>query len=452
LLWKSNRRRGPELDERRVCEDHHVASLGSDAVSRTSYWDIMAHHESLRGADLPDAKDFYVYLKEAQATDLSDIERTGCIGAGRDLKGNPVIVLIPTLGTTPGEKMETSFRKMLLLFIRRAHDIVGSSYAVVYAHTNVDIINQYPLIYKFYSVLPREFKKNLTKMYVIHPNVALKMFFEFARVFLSHKFYSKLVLLDSILEFQRLIPPTQLLLPLRFLRKEDEIRGLKFHERMASLRHSFDPSVGAPKAMHMCATFIKANGGLQQKGIFRIAGDAGDINLVRVRLQYAFQHGDFTERMMLSENHDYILVGNMDGLQKNRPMTLDRKTSGDLSVKSKPGAESSPSDHSPVLPEELPMSVVVINEVHTVARMFTMPISHLPEPLVPFELYCSLIELTRKHEVPVCTRRCVFVHFPLHGALVGHPIVARMRCCWHVTFFTRSLDAFLSCKHVLTES
>lgn len=361
----------------------------------------------MKGVDLPDAKDFYVYLKEAQTTDLTDIERTGCISAGRDLKGHPVIVLIPVLGTSSGEKIDVSFRKMLLLFIKKAHDIVGSNYAVVYAHTNVDIINQYPLIYKFYSVLPREFKKNLTKMYVIHPNVALKMFFEFARVFLSHKFYSKLVLLDSILEFQKFVPPTQLMLPLRFLRKEDEIRGLKFYDKMASLKHSFDPSLGTTKSMHICAKFIKANEGFRQKGIFRVAGDAGDINLVKVRLQYAYQHGDFTERIMLSENHDYILIGDLEGLQKTRPMTLDRKSAADLAMRAKPAAatteeeanNSAKQSTAALLPEEQPMSVVVIRDVNTVARIFSMSIGHLPEPLVPLDVYTALIEVTRRHEV-----------------------------------------------------
>src|SRR6185312_6507252 len=114
------------------------------------------------------------------------------------------------------------FKKMLLLFLKKANEIVGQNYSVVYAHTNIDIINQYPLIYKFYSLLPRTYKKNLLKMYIIHPNVGIKMFFEFARVFLSQKFYQKLSLVEHILDFQRIVPPTQLALPLKFLFKEDE--------------------------------------------------------------------------------------------------------------------------------------------------------------------------------------------------------------------------------------
>jgi hypothetical protein len=111
--------------------------------------------------EVADAKDFYAYLREAQSTDLSDIERTGCVVVGNDMKNNPVIVLIPVLGVNAGEKLDVSYRKMLLLFIRKASDIVGKAYSVLYAHTNVDIMNQYPLIYKFYAVLPRAYKKNL---------------------------------------------------------------------------------------------------------------------------------------------------------------------------------------------------------------------------------------------------------------------------------------------------
>ena len=136
--------------------------------------------------------------------------------------------MVPSLGLKPSEKPDITFRKMLLLFIRRANAIVGSPYAIVYAHTSIDIINQYPLIYKFYSILPHSYKKNLQRMYIIHPNTGIKMFFEFARVFLSHKFYNKLCLLDSILEFQKIISPKQLNFPLKFYRREDDDNGFKY--------------------------------------------------------------------------------------------------------------------------------------------------------------------------------------------------------------------------------
>jgi hypothetical protein len=70
------------------------------------------------------------------------------------------------------------------------------------------------------------------------------MFFEFARVFLSQKFYSKLQFVETVAEFQRIIPPTKLNLPLNFLVAEDEDRGLKASGVSIPLAIDFDETLG----------------------------------------------------------------------------------------------------------------------------------------------------------------------------------------------------------------
>ena len=55
----------------------------------------------------------------------------------------------------------------------------------------------------------RAYKRNLQNMYIIHPNVGIKMFFEFSRVFLSKKFYDKLSYVEHIVDFQRIVSPLQ---------------------------------------------------------------------------------------------------------------------------------------------------------------------------------------------------------------------------------------------------
>ena len=269
----------------------------------------MKHKSSSAAEDPDDAKEFNAHIQEAMATDLTELERSGyfsqnlirsinfpcnstycsCVSEGRDNNDFHIIIMIPSLGLRPSEKPEVMFRKMLLLFIRRANEIVGSPYAVVYAHTSLDIRNQYPLIYKFYSILPHSYKKNLQRMYIIHPNTGIKMFFEFARVFLSHKFYNKLCLLDSILEFQKIISPKQLNFPLKFYRREDDDNGLRYFGilnsyhtiayiaftwkivvgTMASLEASFVNSIGTTKLVESCILFIRAQNGLQHSGLIR---------------------------------------------------------------------------------------------------------------------------------------------------------------------------------------
>ncbi len=339
-----------------------------------------------------DAKDFLTYLQEANGSDLTDIERSGCVSEGRDLKDNRLIVMIPSLGLNKLDKPEVLFRKMLLLFIKKANEIVGNQYSVVYAHTNIDIINQYPLIYKFYSVLPRSYKKNLLKMYIVHPNVGIKMFFEFARVFLSQKFYNKLCLVESILDFQRIVPPTQLALPLKFLYKEDEERELKYGGTLASLSVSFDPALGTTKIIDVCTTFLRENNFHKLQGIFRIPGDEGELNLARVRLQYANIDG-FTSsgRIEISANRRSIIIGDLDALYAKR--------GGEEKVE--PGYKKLSKQDMEIedIPAEKPMSVVVITSWNTVGMILKMAIRDLPESLIPEDVYRDLIDMTRTHDV-----------------------------------------------------
>lgn len=439
----------------------------------------------MRGLDDVDAKDFNTHLREACTMDLTDLERTGCVTLGRDLKGNPVIVLITHLGLSKAEKPEVNFRKMLLLFIRKAAGIVSTNYCVAYAHSGFDIMNQYPLIYKFYALLPRNYKKNLIKMHVIHPNVGIRMFFEFARVFLSKKFYSKLSLYETILEFQREIPPTQLVLPPKFLRKEDEDREIKYCGHLAPLEDSFEPTVGASKLLDICATFLRERTALRHRGIFRVAGDEGELNLIKVRLQYAnrserknpppelrMNHSadgntllkyattrytnQTDDRIFMSENKMYLLVGDIDLLSRTKgssdqaeegngkgksgaaaaaaaaddeddTTTAKHRKSENLrgehiakavgrnigdghvaeprslgrhgSVTDAPRASISPGNGDRDLPAEVANSIVVVTNLNTVAQMFKMAISHLPEPLVPNSVYRELIKLARRYEV-----------------------------------------------------
>lgn len=355
-----------------------------------------------------DNLDFMTYMQEAQNTDLSAIERTGCLNVGRDLKNNPLIIMIPSMALHLSDKPEVMFRKMLLLFLVKANEMVGTAYSVVYAHTTYDVMSQYPLIYRFYSVLPRSYKKNIQKMYIIHPNVGIRMFFEFARIFLSQKFYSKLSQFESILDFQRVIPPTLVHLPLKFLRKEDEDRGLKYFNKMPPLQRSFEPLIGSTKCLEVCMEYLRHHQGIKQTGIFRIPGDEGELQLAKVRLQYAY-HVDRKPRICLSENKAFLIVGDLDHLYQVSPVNSTESaaaTSQSASLGSRKASSgklsATPSENSgntSQLPDEVPMSIVAISNIHTAAQVLKMSIRDLPEALVPESLFAELVNITRRHDV-----------------------------------------------------
>ena len=48
---------------------------------------------------------------------------------------------------------------------------------------------------------------------------------------------------------------------------------------------------------------------------------------------------------------------------------------------------------------EVPMSIVVIQNIHSVAQILKMLIRELPEPLIPYAVYADLILISRQYEV-----------------------------------------------------
>jgi hypothetical protein len=375
-----------------------------------------------------DAKDFMEYLKEAQGTDLREIERTGCVSQGRDMRNGNVIVMIPSLGLNRMERPEQMFRKMLLLFLLKTHEMVGTAYSVVYAHTAIDIINQYPLIYKFYSILPRFYKKNLQKMYIIHPNIGIRAFFEFARIFLSHKFYNKLCLLESILDFQRVIFPTQLPLPLKFLRKEDEEREVKYIGPMPSVQQSYINSLGTMEVLWICAEFLRENKLFQSSGIFRVPGDEGEVSLAKRRLQYGYNADDPQNGWIsLSENKKYIIIGNINDLyvdngninnsssssggsssanaednsKQIQPTHSSGTASGSVSAHTSLSRNNSTGSIARFEGETPTCSLVILSNAFTVAELFKLSIRELANPLVPEDLTQDLLTLTRQYGVRI---------------------------------------------------
>lgn len=361
-----------------------------------------------------DNKDFNEHLLEAQQADLHDLERSGCVKLGKDNNNENIIIFIPRLGfKTNNEKSELMLKLMLLLFVRSVNEIVNDNYSIVYGHTNMDILNHYPLIYKFYAILPRKYKKNLQKMYIIHTNYTIRMFFEFARVFLSNKFYSKLVLLDNILDFQKIIPPTILLLPMRFLKREDDEKNIKYYGNFASLIDSFDPSIGTTRVMFVCITFIKHNNGLKREGIFRIPGDDVALSLARTRLQYAYNYSLLSnsnsnnnsasmERIDITKKKNAILIGDVE-LISNKPSRVQSmiipKKEHRKSFSYNQQQKLSAKDTSAILSEDTPTSIVLISDIDTVAQILKVSIRDLPEPLIPFDTYEEMMQLTRSCEV-----------------------------------------------------
>ncbi|CAK9252798.1 unnamed protein product [Sphagnum jensenii] len=325
-------------------------------------------------------------LREAEVVDLTRVIKSGCVTIGQDPQGYPVIAFIPTIGFDFGEKSDETLHQIYLLFIKLAHPIVTSGpYSIVYSRKSTDW--RKPLVYDYYLMLPEKEKKNLKKLYVISPQMGIRMFFTITRMFLSAEFYSKLVFIENIAEFQRIIPPKMIILPYNFLNSEDADRGLKSSGIAVPLSLDYDPTYCTTSIMQRCVRFLRNNGGLRKVGIFRVAGNENQLSLVRVRLQPPIY---FTKTQMRAYMNSIII-----GLEDTDYRANER--TGTAQPRKKSGA---------VLNDDVSynLSTVVITEIESVAQTLKLSLRTLAEPLITFKAFDVLMRITQIFDRKQCSK------------------------------------------------
>eukprot|EP00603_Paraphysomonas_imperforata_P011595 CAMPEP_0114450378 /NCGR_PEP_ID=MMETSP0104-20121206/427_1 /TAXON_ID=37642 ORGANISM="Paraphysomonas imperforata, Strain PA2" /NCGR_SAMPLE_ID=MMETSP0104 /ASSEMBLY_ACC=CAM_ASM_000202 /LENGTH=466 /DNA_ID=CAMNT_0001622513 /DNA_START=24 /DNA_END=1423 /DNA_ORIENTATION=+ len=316
-------------------------------------------------------EEYQALLDEANTEDLSVLERDQILQTGLTLSGDRVIIFMPRLGFHDNRDSNSQLRRMLLL--KKAHSIVSQPYIFVYDHMQFSIFTQHPLIYRTYSMLPRQYKKNIKRMIVVHPNFLIRVFFEHGvKHFVSQKFYNKLKFVDSIIELQPLIMPLGGALPSAFIRRGDAKttppKPSYDPAHMPPLTVSFNPSVGTTDIIHQCVTYLTAENRLQTKGLFRLAGDQAVLDLAQARL-----------------------FGRLD-----QPPTV---IIGTASYQDNANCTSSPPKSAEETKSSAAFSTLVVNDVHTVTSIMTQSFRHLAESLiVPDVSTRALLSLTRKFE------------------------------------------------------
>jgi hypothetical protein len=310
------------------------------------------------------SEEYQRVLDESSRENLVDLENMMSITTGTDKDGNKVILLIPSVVFTHTKDYDTQLRRMLLLFVKMAHSIVQESYTLVYAHTHLPVFSQQKIAFQIHKMLPREYKKNLARLIVVHPTFLIKAFFETVRWFISEKFYRKLSFVTSIAELQVIIPPSQIPLPAQFLATEDAQKGLTRPPFMTPLNLSFDPALGTTPLIHKCTEYIRQTGeGFRTSGIFRLAGDQIQEDLVKTRL-----YGQPPDKV-----EAYIKIGLCD----------DGVSLADVGS----GTVAAPQ-----------MSTVVLTDIHTVSSVLKISLRDLEEPLFTFDIYDRLMVLAKKYE------------------------------------------------------
>jgi hypothetical protein len=339
---------------------------------------------------LPDSDGYTAHLEEARNhTNLNPIRFSECVQVFQDSNDQPVIVFIPKLALDKcrHEPEDDIVRRVLLYFILTVDEVVKGPYTLVYCHTAVNILSQTALLSEYYRILPRRYKKNLQVLAVIHPTFSIKMFFEFTRMLVSAKFYSKLRYVEDVHALQQLYPGRGWQLPPLFLYWEDLLlKGLNEHRADNSshvsryvLEREFLPELGAPSLVHRCVEHIRRitrvappgsgpGTGMAKDGLFRISGDQTVRSLVRLRLQ----HCSCDEGKQFPANNHCIVIGGGEG------------ETGSADCSPPPGSGAAL------------LSTVVISDIDAVAGALKLAVGEGLRPLVVYEAYSELVRLTKE--------------------------------------------------------
>ncbi|GAM24981.1 hypothetical protein SAMD00019534_081560, partial [Acytostelium subglobosum LB1] len=157
---------------------------------------------SIAVAELVETTEEYRSLMDrAQLEDFNDIEALQCFfQVGTDTHdGSPVFLLIGS--SLPVGK--EGLNKLLAYMCKLLEPIVtGSQYTLVYSHhlLSADSTPDRAWLMNTYNLLPRNYKKNLKNMYIIHPSTWLRMMFMALSPFMSEKVWNKVVYIDYLQE------------------------------------------------------------------------------------------------------------------------------------------------------------------------------------------------------------------------------------------------------------
>lgn len=260
-----------------------------------------------------DSEGYIQHLEEAKNADFADIERCKAITIGRESEsGQPIILFIPKLALDANLGEENAvLRRVLLYFIKMTDQVVRESYKLVYCHSSVSVLQQRSLIYQYYQIIPRRYKKNLKSLFVINPQFGIRLFFEFTRVFISKKFYAKLRFCQDIASFQREVPVKDVSLPIQFIRSEDTEKGLVADRStgIGTLENCYCPEFGSPYFLFRCVSFLRSEGRILKEGLFRLPGDHLVAGMVRARLQHYYRPGSTASSSSIAFHKCQVLIG-----------------------------------------------------------------------------------------------------------------------------------------------
>ncbi|KAF8843406.1 hypothetical protein BDN67DRAFT_964513 [Paxillus ammoniavirescens] len=130
--------------------------------------------------------------------------------AGVDYETRPMVIINASALPDPHE---VSYDLLLSRILSYLDLYVESDYTVVFFATGGRHAPSWNWVWKAYRSLSRKYRKNLKRLYIVHPSFFSKMLFSVAGAIISPKFFRKIVYISTLSDLAHHVPLTQINIP-----------------------------------------------------------------------------------------------------------------------------------------------------------------------------------------------------------------------------------------------
>ncbi|KAH7885497.1 hypothetical protein F5I97DRAFT_1886063 [Phlebopus sp. FC_14] len=195
--------------------------------------------------------------------------------AGVDYETRPMVIINASALPDPHE---VSYDLLLTRILAYLDLYVESDYTVVFFAAGGRYAPSWNWVWKAYRSLSRKYRKNLKRLYIVHPSFFSKMLFSLAGAVISPKFFRKIVYISTLSELARHVPLTQIDIPPAVYQENSKhekqvempipIRASVFGVPLEELM-GYDGEKGSvPRVVKDSIQYIRESG-LDKDGLFR---------------------------------------------------------------------------------------------------------------------------------------------------------------------------------------
>lgn len=128
---------------------------------------------------------------------------------------------MPELGFHISHGDTASLERMTSLFLKMCRTISHNKYSIIYGLSKYSLYSQGKMFRILQRILPRRYKKNLSRIYILHPTTKFRACFKVSKLFFEDKIAEKVTFVSNIAQLQAVLSPLALKLPPALLQLED---------------------------------------------------------------------------------------------------------------------------------------------------------------------------------------------------------------------------------------